>query len=149
MSSFSSVRFLHQLARLYSIQTAYYDVNHHRQQASDESLLAALRSLGAPLVNLQDVPSAWRERQQVVWQKVIEPVIVAWNGEAVPVEVRLPRSAADANLNCHLDLETGEEMKWEWRGANLSVVGTAEIEGTQYVVKQLRLPESLPWGIIG
>ncbi|MDY6893497.1 MAG: 4-alpha-glucanotransferase [Chloroflexota bacterium] len=146
MSSFSSVRFLHQLARLYSIQTAYYDVNHHRQQASEESLLAALRSLGAPLVNLQDVPSAWRERQQVVWQKVIEPVIVAWNGEAVPVEVRLPRSAADANLNCHLDLETGEEMKWEWRGANLSVVGTAEIEGTQYVVKQLRLPKSLPWG---
>jgi len=146
MSSRSSVRFLHQLARLYGVQTAYYDVNHHRQQASEESLMAILRSLGAPVVSLQDVPSAWRERQQVLWQQVIEPVIVAWNGEALPVEIRLPPSASDANLNCHLDLETGEHQRWEWPGADLLVVGTAEIEGKHYVVKQLRLPIGLPWG---
>jgi 4-alpha-glucanotransferase len=66
MSSPSSARFLHQLARLYGVQTAYYDVNHHRQQASQESLLAVLRSLGAPVANLQDLPSAWRQRQQVL-----------------------------------------------------------------------------------
>ena len=67
MSSLSSVRFLYHLARLYGVQTAYYDVNHHRQTASQESLLAVLRSLGAPVAGLQDVLSAWRQRQQTLW----------------------------------------------------------------------------------
>ena len=146
MSSLSSVRLLHQLARLYSVQTAYYDVNHHRQQASEESLLAILRSLGAPVASLQDVPSAWRERQQVQWQQVIDPVIVAWNGEALPVEIRLPYSAADANLKFHLKLETGEEQSWELCVGDLPAVEAAEIERTSYVVRRLGLPIRLPWG---
>jgi len=146
VSSLSGVRFLHQLARLYGVQTAYYDVNHHRQQASEESLLAVLRSLGAPVASLQDVPSAWRERQQVLWQRVIEPVIVAWNGEPLPAGIHLPISAANANLNCHLNLETGEHLRWEWHGADFQVLQTANIEGRQYVVKQLPLPGRLPWG---
>ena len=112
----SGIRHLYHLAHLYGIQMAYYDVNHHRQQASEESLLAVLRSLGAPVASLQDVPSAWRERQQVLWRRAIEPVIVAWNGESFPVEIRLPLSAADANLKCHLKLESGEELRWKWHG---------------------------------
>ena len=146
MSSFSSVRLLHQLARLYGVQTAYYDVNHCRQQASEESLLAVLRSLGAPVASLQDVPSAWRERQQVLWQRVIEPVIVAWNGEPLPVEIRLPLCEADANLKCHLKLESGEELRWEWHGADFQALEAANVEGRQYVVEQLPLPNRLPWG---
>jgi len=146
MSVLSSARFLHQLARLYGVQTAYYDVNHHRQQASEESLLAVLRSLGAPVASLQDVPSAWRERQQVLWQRVIEPVVVAWNGESLPVEIRLPLSAADDNLDCHLKLETGEQLRWEWHLADFEVLQTANVEGRQYVVKRLPLPKRLPWG---
>ena len=146
MSSPSGIRSLHQLARLYGVQTAYYDVNHHRQQATEESLLAVLRSLGASVADLQDVPSAWRERQQVLWQRLIEPVVVAWNGEPLPVEIRLPLSAADVNLNCHLDLETGEHQRWEWYGADFQVLQTANVEGKPYVVKQLALLNRLPWG---
>lgn len=140
------VKHLHQLARLYSIQTAYYDVNHHRQRASEESLLVVLRSLGAPVASLQDVPSAWRERQQELWQRVIEPVIVAWNGIPFLVEIRLPPSMADANLTCHLNLESGEQLQWEWYGADFQALETADVEGKRYVVKQLTLPNRLPWG---
>ncbi len=146
MSALSGTRFLHQLACLYGVQTAYYDVNHHRQQACEESLLAVLRSLGAPVASLQDVPSAWHERQQVLWQRVIEPVVVAWNGEPLPVEIRLPLSEADANFDCHLDLETGEHLRWDWHGADFQVLQTANVEGRRYVVKQLPLPNRLPWG---
>jgi len=146
MSSLSGVRFLHQLARLYGVQTAYYDVNHHRQQASEESLLAVLRSLGAPVASVQDVPSAWRERQQVLWQRVIEPVVVAWNGESLPVDIRLPLSASDGNLKCHLKLESSEQLRWEWHGADFEVLKAANVEGRPYVVKQLPLPNRLPLG---
>jgi len=146
MSSPSGIRSLHRLARLYGVQTAYYDVHHHRQQATEESLLAVLQSLGAPVASLQDVPSAWRQRQQELWQRVVEPVVVAWNGEPPPVDIRFPLSAADANINCHLKLETGEELRWEWYGADFQVLQTANVEGKPYVVKQLALPGQLPWG---
>jgi len=146
MSPTSSIHFLHHLARLYGIQTAYYDVCHHRQQAPTESLLAILRSLGAPIATRQDIASAWRERRQVLWQQLVEPVIVAWDGRPPVIQVRLPPVAAEATLNCHLKLETGEQQSWEWRGVDLPVVKAAKIEGIQYVVKQLRLPSRLPWG---
>jgi len=128
------------------VQTAYYDVNHRQQHTSEESLLAILHSLGAPVVSLQDVPSAWRERRQVLWQQVIEPVIVAWDGEPLPMKIRLPLCEADVNLKCHLTLETGEELQWEWHGTNFQVLQTASIEGKPYVVKQVPLPNRLPWG---
>ena len=146
MSSAWRTRLLYQLAHLYGVQTAYYDVSHHRQQVSTEALLAVLQSLGAPIASLQDVPSAWRERRQELWQRPLEPVAVAWDGEPSSVTVRLCSSAADTLLNCHLKLETGEQQSWEWIGADLPVVETAEIEGTQYVAKQLLLPGTLPWG---
>jgi 4-alpha-glucanotransferase len=146
LSALSSVRFLHQLARLYDVQTAYYDVNHHRQEASEESLLAVLRSLGAPVASLRDVPLAWRELQQALWRRVIEPVVVAWNGESLPMEVHLPLNASEANLKCHLKLETGKHLRWEWHGADFEVLKAANVEGRPYVVKQLALPSQLPWG---
>ncbi|MFB0559563.1 MAG: 4-alpha-glucanotransferase [Dehalococcoidales bacterium] len=146
MSSLSSDRFLHQLARLYGVQMAYYDMNHHRQQASEESLLAVLRSLGAPVASLQDVLSAWRERQQALWQQMIEPVVVAWNGEPLPVEIHLPLSVAETNLNCYLNLESGEHLRWDWHGADFQVLQTVSVEGKPYVVKQFPLPNRLPWG---
>ena len=146
MGRFSGISFLNHLARLYGVQTAYYDVHHHQQQASTESLLAMLRSLGASTANLQDVPLAWRERRQSMWQRLLEPVNVAWDGRPAVIQVRLPSVMAEALLNCHLKLETGEQRSWEWSGADLEVVKTAEVEGTHYIVKQLRLPIKLPWG---
>jgi len=146
MGCFSDIRFLNQLACLYGVQIAYYDVYHHRRQASIESLLAILRSLRVPITTLQDVPSAWRERRQSMWQRLLEPVILAWDGKPTVIQLRLPSVIAEALLNYHLKLETGEQRSWKWPLADLPVVGTAEIEGTQYVVKQLRLPIKLPWG---
>ncbi|MFC2041260.1 4-alpha-glucanotransferase [Chloroflexota bacterium] len=146
MSYLSNVRLVHRLAHLYGVQTAYYDVFHRRQQAPVESLLAVLRSLGAPITTFQDIPSACRERQQALWQRPLEPVVVAWDSEPSLVEVRLPLSDANATANCHLNLETGEELQWEWHGGDSDTLETAEVEGVKYVVKQLPLTSRLPWG---
>ncbi len=146
MGGFSGISFLNQLSRLYGIQTAYYDVYHHRQKASTESLLALLRSLGAPVATLQDVPLAWREQRQSIWQRLLEPVFVTWGGGPAVIEVRLPSAISEASLNCHLEMESGEQRDWEWSGADPAAVEAAEVEGTQYVIKKLILPERLPWG---
>lgn len=138
---------LHRLARWYGVQTAYYDVAHRRQPpASTESLLAVLRSLGAPVASFQDLPAALRERRQALWRRPLEPVAVAWDGGPFAMDVRLPASMADTHLAAHLILETGERRTWTWHGANMPTQEAAEVEGYRYLTKQLPLPGGLPWG---
>ena len=84
------MRLLHQLARLWGVQTVYYDVFHHQQRASKDALLAILQALGAPISTPRHIPSAYRDRQQALWQRPIEPVIVAWEGKLPVIELRLP-----------------------------------------------------------
>lgn len=146
MGTSSMTRALHQLARLYGVQTAYYDVAHRRQQASAEALLAVLRALGASVQSLKDVPAALRERRQILWQRLLEPVVVAWDGRPLTMSVRIPSHTADIPLAGHLMMETGKRESWQWNMADLPVLESAEVEGTQYVVKRLPLPEKLPWG---
>ncbi len=146
MSHASGTRLLHRLARLYGIQTAYYDVNHQRHTASVDSLVAILHSLGAPVTSLQDVFSAWRQRHQALWQQLLEPVVIAWDGNSPLIQLRLSADLDETLLNCHLKLETGEETSWQSLDADLPAVDHIEIEGIHYLVKQLYLPTSLPWG---
>jgi 4-alpha-glucanotransferase len=146
MGSPSDSRLLRQLAHLYGVQTVYSDTSHHQRRASVAALLAVLKSLDAPLATLDDVPSAWRERRQELWRRNLEPVTVAWADEAPVIRVRLPAARADAALAGHLTLENGEQRPGEWSGRDLPVVEAEEVEGTQYVAKQLPLPGGLPWG---
>ncbi|MEE8471138.1 MAG: 4-alpha-glucanotransferase [Dehalococcoidia bacterium] len=137
---------LHQLATLYGVQTDYCDMASRRQEASVDALLAVLRSLGAPITTPEDAPVALRARQQALWQQLLEPVVVAWEGQQTSVEVRLPPHLADGPLFGHLTLETGEQQSWKWHTAELPVLEVAEVEGTRYVVSSIPLPEELPWG---
>ncbi len=146
MSHTSGSRLLHQLACLYGVQTAYYDVNQQRKPASVDSLAAILRSLGAPVAGLQDVSSAWRQRRQALWQRLLEPVVAAWDGNPPLIQLRLPADLDETPLNCHLKLETGEEKTWQSVGTELPLVECVEIEGSHYLVKQLPLPTGLPLG---
>jgi 4-alpha-glucanotransferase len=140
------LRLAYQLARLYGVQTVYHDVFHRRCQASAEAIMAILRSLGAPVATLQDIPSAWREQQQARWQRLLEPVIVAWDGQPSPVRLRLPSATAEATLVSDLTLENGKQERGEWRGRDLPTLVTMEVGGTNYVVKQLPLSCRLPRG---
>ncbi|MBI4267517.1 MAG: 4-alpha-glucanotransferase, partial [Chloroflexi bacterium] len=133
-------------AHLYGLQTAYYDVNHHLQQATPDILLTILRSLGAPVNTLQDVSSAWQERQQAVWQRSLPPVLSAWDGKPLSVKVRLPHSSADATINYHLQLENNEEHSGQWHVTDQKAFAMVEVAGLKYVRKRFLLPEGLPWG---
>lgn len=137
---------LHELARLYGVQTAYYNVLHQRWSSSADTLLSILKALGAPLERLEDVPLALRERQRELWQRPLEPVTVTWNGDLSSLRLRLPASLAEATLACHLTMENGERREQPCPARDLRALGMAELDGMKYVVKELRWKEILPPG---
>lgn len=140
------IDWLHRLSRLYGLQATYYDINRCRREASPEALLAVLQAMGAPLVTFGDVVPACRERRQSLWQRLLQPVIVAWDGELAEIEVRLPASVSETVLAGHLTLETGERQTWEWRSADLRAARMVEVEGGRYVAQKLPVRLKLPLG---
>lgn len=137
---------LQQLARLYNVQTVYYDVEHRRKQAFIESLLAVLRALGAPVIALKDVPAALREQKQKLAKRVIEPVTVAWDGSRPVIDVCLPAGFSGADCTGYLETEDKRKREWRWHAGDLPVLDSINVEGVDYAKKQIMLPEGLPQG---
>src|SRR5512136_24583 len=100
---------LRRLANLYSIKISYLDVHRRVRPASRESLLAALRALGAPVINLQDVPGAIRAKNLQYWQQPLDPVLVAWEDETPVLNLRLGSTKVEKPVTAILTLETGQE----------------------------------------
>ncbi|MBI5508056.1 MAG: 1,4-alpha-glucan branching protein GlgB [Deltaproteobacteria bacterium] len=137
---------LAELAELYGVQTSYEDVIRGNRQVKVESLLAVLRSLGAAVASLDDVPKAIRERREELWRRVIEPVAVAWDGQAPEISVRLPASVSTGRWVATLETEGGEKRRAAGTIASLPVTASAEVEGTKYVARTLSLAGEIPHG---
>jgi 4-alpha-glucanotransferase len=78
-----------------------------RQDAHPESVLLALRALGAPVATMDDVGRALAERQTELRRRHVEPVIVAWDGRLPKHQVRL-----QAGCRSTLVLEDGRTTGW-------------------------------------
>lgn len=137
---------LRRLAQLYNVQAAYYDVNHRRQPASTDSLVAVLRALGAPLASTKEIIPAIRERRQELWQRVLEPVTVVRGEEHPLIKLRLPAKLAGKPADIRLEMESGESRTFRYNLNDAEPVESAEIEGTEYLVKPVVLPAVLPRG---
>jgi 4-alpha-glucanotransferase len=137
---------LSSLARMYGVQTAFYDVEYRRQQASPEAVLSVLRALDVPVGGVADVGDALRVRRRELWGRGVEPVTVAWDGEPAGIDLRLPAASADGTLRCSIELETGESHAWNRDVADLPVVESAMLEGIRHQTMRLSLPFRLPWG---
>jgi 4-alpha-glucanotransferase len=132
---------LAELARLYGAQTSYRDAMGNHVEAGHESLLAVLRALRAPVEGMADVAEALRERREELDRRVIEPVIVAWDGHAPSIELR-PGNASGA-VAYHLDLESGERRA---QVAELRSLPESRSEGASRPGRRLTLAEPLPPG---
>jgi 4-alpha-glucanotransferase len=130
------------LARMYGIQTSYHDALGRYVEASPDSLFGTLRALQVPVEGFGDIPEALAERRQEQARRLLEPVIVAWDGHAPNLELR--PGAAGGSLAYHLDLESGERRAQVVDLASLPEVWPAEEGGRPG--RQLTLSEPLPPG---
>jgi 4-alpha-glucanotransferase len=146
MKTLPGTRSLRELAGLYGVQTAYYDVNGQRRTASVESLLAALKAMDAPVETLADVPAAIAEYAQKNGLRPLEPVLVAWEGALPCVELRLPMDMDGDRLTGHIALEDGNRKDVAWQASSLPTLETKDIGGHRYLVKALPLQGVLPFG---
>jgi len=146
MKTQSGTRPLRELAGLYGVQTAYYDVNGQRRTAAVESLLAVLKSMDAPVETLADVPAALEDYVQQHGLRPLDPVLVAWEGQLPCVELRLPMHMEDARLTSHIALENGNREHLEWQASALRTLDTKNVGGHRYLVKELPLKGVLPYG---
>ena len=97
---------LKELAGLYGVQTAYHDALGRYREATPEALLAILAALDGQVERLDEVPEALAARREELLRRLLEPVLVAWDGGPLEIGFRLgPEDGGP--LSCHLDLEDG------------------------------------------
>ena len=137
---------LRQLANSYGVQTAYYDSFKRRRDASGESVLEAARLLGAPVQRVEDVPDAIRARTRELWERVVEPVVVARPQHHSSFEVRVPAARATRRLRCSLRLEDGTERRWVCDLRAVASTQAKTVDGTRYLSSRVPLPRALPPG---
>jgi len=145
-SARSELTALRRLAGLYGVQTRFTDAAKRRVEARPESLLAALRGLGAPLERIADAPAALRQREEETWCWHLEPVQVAWDGMLESIELRLPASEASGDVEIEVALEGGSSQKLRVGLSNASVSSKTNLAGRDYMALQLPLAARLPEG---
>ncbi len=139
-------RQLQELARSYGVETGYRDVGGKRHEASEQALVAVLHALGAAIETPDQAHAALRARRQQLWQRSLEPVVVAWEGENIEAEIRLPTRLEGAAVRATIELESGEKQSWSTRLRRLPVLRTISISGVPYAARRLAVPKPLPTG---
>jgi 4-alpha-glucanotransferase len=99
---------LRELARHYGVQTSYVDLAGDRRVASPESLVAVLRSLGAPLDSPVDAPSALVRAQRATRECPIDPVIVRNPCPSLSLHFHPHRNDAPARVRVRVEFENGD-----------------------------------------
>ena len=136
---------LQTLARLYNLQTAYYDGLGQLRQAPAEAILSVLKALGAAVESLADVPDALRARHQRLWRRAIEPVTVAWQDQPLKIKLRLPIRSAHARVAGEIIAENNEPIDCQFDEVpNARPVKV--VEGTRYITRCFVVRQPLPLG---
>ncbi len=120
---------LAELCALYGVRTGYKDTKGQWQESPPESIVAVLQALGAELEGRTNggvkggegrLRAAIKARKKEISSRVVEPVVVAWEGKPAlrdflgPVgegSVGRPKGRGSARLT--LVLEDGSEEHWD------------------------------------
>lgn len=138
-------RDVRRLARLYGLETEYWDVFGQRRHSPAEAVVAVLRSLGAPVSRLADCHDAMRQRRIELWERRIEPVVPVREGPA-EVPLRHVVGAGSGRCRWELTLESGGAVEGEAELEALPEVRRGRVDGREMVARRLPVPDSLPPG---
>jgi len=137
---------LRDLARLYGVQPSHYDVCGQLHQPPPEALLAVLRVLGAPVEKFADLPGARRARQQFLFERMIDPVIVVWQGQLGCLKLRVPAPLAQAAVHSTVELENGATLTNVLIDDAKGKLVPRVVEGALYVMRRMQFSSALPLG---
>jgi 4-alpha-glucanotransferase len=124
----------------------YWDSQGRHRLASTASLLGVLRALGVALDGPQQAAATLAHLRLERWHRPLEPVVVAWDGRAIPVRLRLPARQADASLALTIELEDGDRRELCVRADALPARGSRTVAGERFVTREWTLPGELPPG---
>ncbi len=137
---------LDELAVHYGVERTFFDAHGTRYDASEDALLAILRSLGAELGDRSDVSQALRARRQALVSEVIEPVVVVWSDRAHEAVLRLPVEAMGGDWTAEVDCEDGERLEASGDVHSLPFHDEWTVEGTRYIRKRFHFGRTVPFG---
>ncbi|HET6398800.1 MAG TPA: hypothetical protein VFH47_04535, partial [Candidatus Thermoplasmatota archaeon] len=101
---------LEELERQLGIVSSYTDGTGAARTASLESRLAVLRAVGIDLDDVAKAPDALRRLRNEIAARPCSPVVVAWDGGAAAVRLRVPGTPDE--LSCRIVTEDGSEHAW-------------------------------------
>lgn len=137
---------LRQLADRYGIAPSYWAMSGEVVRVPDETMFAALRSLGANVSNFSDIRKAYERKRAEEWNLGCNPTAVAWDGVA-EVEVRLPSRHPTTEAQLRLRLEDGSEQHAVVNVRDFKVIGSARLERTTSILaRAMQLPWTIPPG---
>ena len=147
---------LGELAELHGVQMRYRDTRGRWRESPLESVAQVLWALGAE-IDPEDVAversgagrlraearlaAAIDARKTVLWGGMVEPVLVAWDGEMPAFTLRLPgagRHSLRSDLRLTLTLETGERFSRNLDRGALEVVERAVFGGRRLEACRVR-----------
>ena len=145
---------LGRLARLHGVHLEYRDASGAVRASPAESVVAVLRSLGAPLPggrmpSPDEVEAARRLRRRELWERVLPPVVVAPGGRLPPLPLRLPARGSPDRIELRVRLESGEEV--ELAEGPTRTGRAEEVDGRSFVLRRTGVRRAdgrrLPWGL--
>ena len=126
---------LRKLAASYGVQTSYIDVDQKRVECNPNSILAVLRSLGAPLERIGDAGDALRARRLALTRSVLPPVIALWDDGVDGFQMTLPAELGSRSLEATLHLENGDVR--DWSPSARTVLRAREVEDEKFITTAL------------
>ncbi|HET9441068.1 MAG TPA: 4-alpha-glucanotransferase [Longimicrobiales bacterium] len=127
------------------MKRSYLAMDDRRVTASSDATRAVLAALGAD-VESGDTRAVLRHEEEMLWQRALGPVVVAWDGDLADVRLRLPASVARKTVELAIKLEDGRQLVAAIPPAQRTVVQEKKIGRSKFVEATFAIEDRLPTG---
>jgi 4-alpha-glucanotransferase len=132
------------LAEKCGIESGFYDISGHYRETSAETKRVLLAAMGVPAQCNSQVTASLDGLERDEWTEGLPPVVVAYTGRPLAVEVVLRENPGD--LTWKLSLETGDLRSDKFSFMDLTLV-KERTDGAKKLQKRiLKLPSDVPSG---
>src|SRR5579883_1069464 len=137
---------LESAARLWGIETEYWDVWGHRHEASARTQTAILASLGVDARLEASLSEAVQQRELQSWLACVAPVVVLTQNLPYQIPLSVPVESAGSPADIEVRFEDGDGLRLRIELAAVAPAAGLQLGGRHFVRKAIALPDNLPLG---